>query len=414
MKRYAKTRIKEPVGPKVEKVELSEKNIWPRAIAAGVLLLAGGLTLAFSLKKLVDKADGWQEITVGNTTQANVSGEFTFSYDLGTGGASARSEYREISQLYTQACVDAYQYFGANETGGELANLYDLNAKPNTIVEVSKPLYDALSLLETREIRYHYLSPIYVYYYNLCTSESDADAMEYDPHFNEMVMEECAQWAAYAANSESVDIELLGENKVRLNVSDEYMDFAATYGFDHLVDLSYMKNAFVIDYIADLLLENGYTKGCITSYDGYTRYLDYANDDIYSYTYGIYDRYDDFAGKIAVGQIAGMSASVVLKDFAVADLEQFRYYKYSDGTVRSPYLSFEDGTDHAALPFVFVASEKAGCAETVLTMLPVYINDSYTEQDLYAFEQSKIYALYCVRGKVFTNIPDTTFKTGEN
>lgn len=35
-----------------------------------------------------------------------------------------------------------------------------------------------------------------------------------------------------------------------------------------------MKNAFITDYVADVMIDNGYTLGSLTSYDGFTRNLD--------------------------------------------------------------------------------------------------------------------------------------------
>lgn len=78
---------------------------------------------------------------------------------------------------------------------------------------------------------------------------------------------------AYVNNPDAIDIELLGENKLRLNVSDEYADFASQNDIVEYLDFFWLKNAFIVDYIAEHLAENSYIHGTITTYDGYTRHL---------------------------------------------------------------------------------------------------------------------------------------------
>ena len=77
----------------------------------------------------------------------------------------------------------------------------------------------------------------------------------------------------YVNNPDAIDIELLGENKLRLNVSDEYADFASQNDIGEYLDFFWLKNAFIVDYIAEHLAENRYIHGTITTYDGYTRHL---------------------------------------------------------------------------------------------------------------------------------------------
>ena len=72
---------------------------------------------------------------------------------------------------------------------------------------------------------------------------------------------------------------MLGDNKVCLNVSDEYLAFLQENGVDSLIDFGWLKNAFVVDYLAEVMIARGYTLGAITSYDGYTRNFDSLNTE---------------------------------------------------------------------------------------------------------------------------------------
>lgn len=71
-----------------------------------------------------------------------------------------------------------------------------------------------------------------------------------------------------------MNVELLGGNQVKLSVSDDYLAFAEKNFISDFIDFSWMKNAFITDYVADVMIDNGYTLGSLTSYDGFTRNLD--------------------------------------------------------------------------------------------------------------------------------------------
>ena len=59
-----------------------------------------------------------------------------------------------------------------------------------------------------------------------------------------------------------------------MSVSDDYLAFAEKNFISDFIDFSWMKNAFITDYVADVMIDNGYTLGSLTSYDGFTRNLD--------------------------------------------------------------------------------------------------------------------------------------------
>ncbi|MCD8014832.1 MAG: hypothetical protein LUG99_16995 [Lachnospiraceae bacterium] len=58
-----------------------------------------------------------------------------------------------------------------------------------------------------------------------------------------------------------------------LFVSDDHLAYAEETGFLSYIDFFWMKNAFIIDYLTDTLIEKGYTQGASSSYDGFDRNL---------------------------------------------------------------------------------------------------------------------------------------------
>ena len=60
-------------------------------------------------------------------------------------------------------------------------------------------------------------------------------------------------------------VELLGEGRIRLFVSREYLEFARREGVECFIDFEWMRNAFIIDYLARELAAQGYTSGVLLS-----------------------------------------------------------------------------------------------------------------------------------------------------
>ena len=113
---------------------------------------------------------------------------------------------------------------------------------------------------------------MYTEYDNLFFCNDDSETVNYDAYQNGEVAAYFSEVAAYSNDPSDVNVELLGGNQVRLSVSDDYLALQRRiyFGFIDFRD----ENAFITDYVADVMIDNGYTLGSLTSYDGFTRNLD--------------------------------------------------------------------------------------------------------------------------------------------
>ena len=68
-------------------------------------------------------------------------------------------------------------------------------------------------------------------------------------------------------------LELLGGNQVKLNVADAYLQFAKANEITEFINFYWLKNAFIVDYMAEELEAAGFTGGIISSFDGFQRNL---------------------------------------------------------------------------------------------------------------------------------------------
>ena len=401
-----------PYQEPVAKIEVSEKHVGRRVIAAAVFLLIGVGAFAYFIVGLVRGEPGWTEITA-LSSRVSCSGDFVFLYEVGAESGAAKSEKRDVTAAYTEAAEKAYWMFEnvraestSEETDGEslsvihgaaaagnhdsesgaavMGSVRFLNDNPNQTVTVDAPLYEAFAKLEAAGGRWLYLPAVYREYENLFQSESDLMAAEFDPQLNEIVASYVKEVLSYANDPASVSLKLLGENQVQLSVSEAYLSFAEENGIDSFIDFGWMKNAFIADYLAETLTAAGFTRGSISSFDGFVRNLDGRE---LSYSFNIYDRVADSgeasagAGirQLAVLEYNGPLSLVYLHDYPMTSLDQQRYYQMADGEMRTVYIDPRDGLCRSSVSSMISYSYEtdAGCADILLSMVPVYIADEF-------------------------------------
>ena len=384
-----------PVIDKTIHIPLPENKLKLRTALVIALIVLAVASFAFGINSLVGTDAGMAEITV-LSGEMNAGDDFTFYYNLGFGGADATDERREVRSLYSQAATDALEIFSSDVEAEGGGNLYYLNSRPNEDVAVEGALYSALEQLEGSGTRYHYLAPLYEQYYAMFNSASDAEAAEYDPRLNDAQAEFFSQIAAFASDSGEIALELLGDNKVRLHVSEEYMRFAEANGVTTFIDLTWMKNAFIADYIAQELIDAGYTHGALISDDGFMRCLDDETGAEYSFTFSHRD--GTTITNLSTLQFSGTVSIAYLHDYPLESGNSGGYYLYSDGTLRSAFLDTADGLDRSCVPELAAYSFEDGCAGLALKLAPVFISSDLDMNELAELEKDGITVYYTQDG----------------
>ena len=286
MGRMAKERTASQPKP-VEKFELSEKHIGWRTLFFILFVVIAATAFAYGINSLFTTEPGWQEIEADAAAGVNCGNEFVLMYHLGISGRDATVENKALKIIYTDACELAYKLFHNKETFDDVTNICYINQHPNEEIVVDDALYQAFSIIQRNGDRRLYLGPVYDQYEEIFYCEDDTMLVNYDPLLNEELAAEYAMIADYANNPQMIDIKLLDDNKIMLEVSKEYLAFAEEHYITQYIDFFWMKNAFVTDYLADTLIENGYTAGTISSYDGFSRNLGKMEE---SFSFNIYDR----------------------------------------------------------------------------------------------------------------------------
>ncbi len=390
MNRRGKNPNENPGVKPVKKIELSENGKKKRLIIAVCLLLVGLFFIGYALISYFKVPKGWQEITATRSSQHTVSGDLTFMYELGVSGKSTASEQRAIADLYTQACEDAKKLFDADYGFEGIKNPYYINKHFGEEIEIDQYLYKAFSLLEEEKSRILFAAPYYDTYANIFSDTEDKSVAEIDPYKNEGVATYFKEVANFVNEDTHVKLELLGENKVKLVLSKEYLAFARENAITKFIDFYWLKNAFIVDYIADLMIEKGYTYGNISSYDGYIRNLDTRETQ---YAFNLFTPFENKLYTAGQLQYTGRKSIVYLRGYSVNDKDD-RYYFYQDGEVRHAYIDVTDGLCKNSLDNLVSYSTQASCAEVLLSMIPAYIAKIFEETVVEEMKIKEIYSVY--------------------
>ncbi len=363
--------------PNTLKIEVSDRHVKARLIAAVIFLVISAVSLGYAVSILTGTDKGWQFISASGNG-AEYAAQFALAYELGALDKSARSENREIGQIYSEACLKAGRAFDTYVVSP--GNIRTLNDSPNEVVELDSVLYDAFELLEQHGDRTVYLGPAFRLYENVFSCTEDWQLEDFDPECNEELEKLFDRIAVYARDPDSVRVELLGENRARLYMSEEYLAFLEYEELGGALDFGWMKNAFITDFIADSLVSAGYTRGSISSYDGYARNMDGSSGTMYSLN--IFDDVDGAAAVVARLDYLGTMTFVSYRDFPVNTMDSQRIYVAADGERKTMYLSLEDGLPCAGADSLTVYSDTLGCAETMLLSLPVFQQEKISDVSL--------------------------------
>lgn len=376
----------------MERIELNEEHVGRRLLLTIILLLIGGGALAYAVSQFFAPQSEWITIEANSSAGITCAPEFEFLYHLGSGELSPTAERRAVTDAYTRLCRNAFLNFHNQLEEEGVDNLYAINRHPNEELAVDGALYEALAAVERSGDRALYLGPVYDRYGSLFYCEDDSQLVDFDPRLSPEVAREYQEYAAFARDPQAVRVELLGEDRIRLFVSEEYLEYARREGVESFIDFAWMRNAFIIDYLARELTAQGYTRGVLASCDGFIRCLDESGEE---YSLLIYDRQQEKTCSVAVMCYQGPRSIVCLRDFPVNALEETRFYRLRSGEIRTPYVDTADGLCRNAVSSLTGYAGDKGCGEILLELLPVYIADALQEDALEALAKRGIDFVYC-------------------
>lgn len=377
-------------GRRLHHFELSDKNRTVRWVLIIILLVIAAVSLTVGLSSALQTPPGWHTVEV-NATGLNCSDEFILQYEYGAGEASATAESKALEQLYSKVVVDAWKLFYNEAGASDLAGLYEINSHPNEEIIVDESLYLALNQVVDSGSRALYLAPVYTEYDRVFYSENEAVAKDCDPGQDDDQRAYVQALAEFANDPKAVQLVLKDNNKVLLQVSEEYLTFAQKNEVRYLMDFGWLRNAFVADYIASVLTENGFTNGYIASADGFTRNLDQRGN---VYSLNLFNRIENDIELAAVMDYAAPQSLISLRSYPMNNLDDRRYYIFTDGRIVTAMIDPADGQSKTAIDNLVSYSANLGCGQLALSVMPVYVADAFSEEAANALTEQGIYSVW--------------------
>lgn len=405
MKRGARDKSVKRYPKPVTKVELEEKHVKLRIILIIIFVIIAGVCIGIGVSSYFGTDAGWTTIEVNYDANNNAS-EFVFAYELGTTDVSPSTEKKQVSNVYTNAIIKAYQLFDEQVEYLDVNNIYYINHHPNEEIKIDEVLYKCFETLNKYHNRLMFYDEIFSQYSNLFTTETDYQASMFDPLKNEDIKNYFLDVIKYVNNEEHIQLLLLGNNTIKLYVSSEYLNYMQELNLSTFISLHYLKNAFIIDYICSELINAGLTTGYITSYDGYTRNIDIRNNE---YTYNIKNSQDNYIITAASFTYTSNQSIVYLRNYSSNDTDGYHYYEYQDGTRKTRYFDTNDGIDKAVSSNMIVISNEKTCSELLLEILPIYINETIDLEQIEVLKNDNINTIYMDNKTIYYN-GNFTFK----
>ncbi len=380
----------------IKEIELSEKHIGLRWALVAIFLAIGLICMAVFLFSLLGEEEGWQPIDPTDKSFMP-EGNITLNYELGVGELSATKEKKEIEKIYTDALASSYKLFDVYNGYDGMVNVYYINQHPNEILTVDRELYKAFELVKSFDDRSIYLGMIQSAYRNAFMSTDDLTASQDDPYFNVEAKNYIEEITGFTKDPGAIDIELLGDNKIKLKVSDAYKAVFEGYDEINYIDFAWLTNAFVVDGAANALVARGYTRGYVTSYEGYVRYL--GND---KYAMNLYDRVEKVVYPAGVAEYENVRALVQFRNYPINEYNATDYYAYSSGTFASRFIN-SDGYYVSATNDILAYSNTKNCAELALELSDIFVQNELDEERIMQNVAEEIYTIWFKDSVIYYN-----------
>lgn len=371
----------EPVNPVIEVEQKPGKR---RVILLIICLTVAVVALGYWVYNLVTVEPGWYSISA-DTAAPNCGSEFAFSYNV---GKNAKEEKKAVTSAYTQAVVDAYNLFTWDVEAPVEGGIRYVSDRPNQTVTVDGGLYRALA--QAKDSRLLFMGPITTEYGRIFQYDEEHLAAQYDPGQNPEVMAYITELVAFTGSEDHIRLELSGNNQVKLCISQEYLAFARENGIENFLDLGWMRNAFAADFIADALVEKGYTQGYLISFDGFGCYLDGE------YTLSLSDRVGYEIYRPAAYGVKGPTRTVSFRNYPLQGngLDAWRFFAFTNGKIASVYVDPTDGVCKSSTDNLVSYSQSASCAEQALACGPLFLTETLDETALVELAAAGLHTIW--------------------
>lgn len=207
-----------------------------------------------------------------------------------------------------------------------------------------------------------------------------------DPAYSEELSAFVKKAVSYISTGQDVVLEFLDDYKVRLSLSKAYETFLREEGVTTIIDYGYLRNALVVDYISARIRDAGYRYGVLMSRDGYVANFDDSRE---KFTLNIPAADETHSFAACTLQYEGAQNMVMLHSMKYLANDFAWYYRYADGTTRTPYIGV-DGWNKAAYDSLVSYSKEHSVTAIAAKLYGVYVIDEEKAQAVNSLKAENI------------------------
>lgn len=362
----------------IEKEEtISDKRkILTRFILFIFFFVVSVVSLGFGFSSLFRVPAGWKEIEATNSSDASMSTHVQFAVYFYDEPRANQKLYKKIKNTYSTYAVKMFQLFDADNEYEKSIGIGYLNKHPNEVVEVEETFYKMLSDAKSLNLDYLYLGPILENYYGLFGESDVSSAQLFDPYYEANLASEYTTICSYIA-SKDIELELLGENKVKLNVSSDYMNFLSENNYINYIDFGYYKYAFYVDTLYDLMVANEIANFLISSAYGFFRC---ENTSKILSDFALIDFNEGYINRVGNLKIDNSYSILNYRTYAQAAIEK-EYKIYPSAPDATHYIDVKDGLYKSFDDTLYVFSKDASLLEMLSKTYNKFIDPTSTLAD---------------------------------
>ena len=367
-----------------------KKSIIIRSILFVLVIILFGVALTFLILNTRTKS-GMKKIDATTTQISRAPSSYSLYYVLeDVEGMKASDMENRVIAAYSEAIDTMLPLLDTSEEYEGINNLYYINNHINEDIVLDPMLYNVLKEVYDIDPRYLYLGNLYEFYNNLRYTPEPLEIQTYDP----FVSLEMKALVDEFVNYNGISLKFKSNNTIRLSITDDYVLLQES---DHprYIDLGPLTDAYILDYVKELMVKNYLFNGYIYCSDGYI--VDFGNKKKIDYSIPLLvDKKGSYIQKGSI-KMASSHSYVIQYGFVDDTLRQYEIKSNDESRIRTSYVNPLDG-DTTVKDKSYITYGNCTLVDNVFKMYNYLYNDIV---DDYYIRVDKDY-------KVYSN--DTTFK----
>ena len=248
-----------------------------------------------------------------------------FYYLDGTSG-EINLKLQEMQATYAEILSNEFALTDEEEEYAGYVSIAKINKSPNTEVSIPNELYTLLEDVyqKTNESENYsiFAEPLYAFWYHSFGLLDLETKINRDPLYNEISQQYLDAFSSIIKDRNEVDLLFLGNNTVKLVVSDHYKALCEEYEINTpYIGLNTLKTSYVIRNVMAELTNRGLNKGILISKDGIIS----QGSGVDAMSYSFYESNKDSINYVGQSNIGSNSSGA---NFHYFDLNQYQYPLY--------------------------------------------------------------------------------------